>query len=112
MAKHLGNMVARFAEYTDLDGNTLSDWRDEYLGLSGMLSIYESENKAPSKKFIYFYPNEPAADVQRYFHTSVGEVTESESTVIVETHGRYVFEIGDFLSEEDKELLWLNVFMM
>lgn len=110
MAKHVENRIVRFIGFSDLDGNPVSDWHDEYIDTAGMLCIYESEHKAPGKKFIYFYPNEPDNDSQRYFNSTAGELTESGNMLILESGHRYAFEQGDFVSEEDFELLWLNVF--
>ncbi len=111
MAKHIGNKIVKFTKFIDLDDNPISDWHDEFLGLDGMLCIYESEHKAPGKKFVYFYPNEPGADLQRYFNSISGELTETGNKIVLEENRRYEFEIGDFLSEDDKMLLWLNVFL-
>ena len=72
MAKHIENKIVRFISRTDLNGNTINDCRNDFLGLAGMLCIYVSEHKAPGKRFVYFYPNEPAAESQRYFKTSLG----------------------------------------
>lgn len=111
MAKHIGNKIAKFTKYMDLNNNPVSDWHDLYLGLEGMLCIYESEHKAPGKNFIYFYPNEPDTDSQRYFNSISGELTEIGNKLVLETDHRYEFEIGDFLSKDDKELLWLNIIL-
>ena len=62
------------------------------------------------KKFFYFYPNEPNSESQRYFNSISGIMTETNSEIIVEDGHRYVFEKGNFVSKEDFELLWLNVF--
>ncbi len=110
MAKHVENKIVKFTRFTDLDGNTVNDWHDEYMNCAGMLCIYESENKAPGKKFIYFYPNEPDNDEQRFFNSLAGTLTETDTEIIIEEEHRYVFEKGDYVSEDDFELLWLNVF--
>lgn len=39
-----------------------------------------------------------------------GMMTETNSEIIVEDGHRYVFEKENFVSQEDFELLWLNVF--
>ena len=64
MAKFIDKKVVKFVGYMDLDGNPISDWHEEYLGCAGLLCIYESEHKAPGKKFVYFFPNEPEAELQ------------------------------------------------
>lgn len=111
MAKHITNKIVRFVSITDLSGKINNDWHDEYLGMEGMLCIYESEHKAPGKKFIYFYPNEPESDLQRYFNSISGELRESGNRIFLETDQRYEFEVGDFLSEDEQKMLWLNVLM-
>ncbi len=110
MAKHIGNRIVRFIKYTDLDGNPISDWHDEYLDTTGLLCIYESEHKAPGKKFVYYYPNEPDAPMQRYFNSVSGELTESDNMIQLDEVHRYVFEVGDYITEDDLMLLKLNVF--
>ncbi len=111
MARHIENRFVKFVEFLDLDGNPVSDWHDEYLGLPGMLCIYESEHKAPGKRFVYFYPNEPDTDGQRYFNSLPGKMKEVDDTLLLEADHLYKFEMGDFVSEEDKLLLVLNVFV-
>ena len=111
MARHIANRIVRFEEFTDKDCNPIDDWHRDFLGLEGMLCIYESEHKAPGKRFVYFYPNEPGAQMQRYFNSTSGEVSETRNKLILTTNHRYVFSIGDYMSEEDRELLLLNVFI-
>ncbi len=110
MAKHLENKIVKFIGFSDLEGNPVNDWHDDYMNCAGMLCIYESEHKAPGKKFIYFYPNEPENNNQRWFNSTSGTLTETDNELIVESGHRYVFAKGDFVSQEDFELLWLNVF--
>ncbi len=110
MAKLLEYKIVKFSNYESLDGQKEKSWRDEYLNLEGILCIYESENLEPGRKFLYFYPHEPENWSQRYLHTTPGELRETEETVVFESHGRYVFEKAVGMSEEDKKLLFLNVF--
>ena len=110
MAKHIENRKVKFVGFYDLDGNPVNDWHDDYMNCAGMLCIFESENKAPGKKFIYFYPNEPDNDEQRFFNSLAGAFTETDNEIMIEEEHRYVFEKGDYVSEDDFELLWLNVF--
>lgn len=111
MAKHIENKIVRFEEFTDADCNPIDDWHRDFLGLEGMLCIYASEHKAPGKRFVYFYPNEPDTQMQRYFNSTSGELYEVRNKLILITNHRYVFSIGDYVSEEERELLWLNIFM-
>ncbi len=110
MADHVDNRIVKFIGFSDLDGNPVSDWHDDFIDTVGMLCIYESEHKAPGKKFIYYYPNEPDSETLRYFNSTPGEISESGNMLILESGHRYSFEQGDFVSESDFELLWLNVF--
>ena len=110
MADHVDNRIVKFIGFSDLDGNPVSDWHDDFIDTVGMLCIYESEHKAPGKKFIYYYPNEPDSETLRYFNSTPGEISESGNMLILESGHRYTFEQGDFVSDSDFELLWLNVF--
>ena len=85
MAKHIDNKMVRFVGLTDLEGNPITDLLDDFKNCAGMLCIYESEHKAPGKRFIYFYPNEPLNERQRYFNSTSGTMTETDSEIIVET---------------------------
>ena len=111
MSKFVDNKIVRFLEFTDLSGNPIDDWHDEYLYSSGMLYIYESEHKYPGKKFIYYYPNEPESDMQRYCNSVTGDLSMDENLVILEDkdNHRYVFEEGHFITNDDAALLWLNI---
>ncbi|MBE5870605.1 MAG: hypothetical protein E7294_05035 [Lachnospiraceae bacterium] len=110
MAKYIEHKEVRFTEITDLNGNPIIDRHYRYIGLAGMLCIYESEHRAPGKHFVYFYPNEPYSSEQRWFNTISGELIETGNKIYVETGERYVFEVGNYMSEDDRVLLWLNVF--
>ncbi|SCY69271.1 hypothetical protein SAMN02910292_02525 [Lachnospiraceae bacterium XBB2008] len=112
MAKHIGNKIVRFTGVTDLDDTPLSDWRGDYLGLPGMLCIYESEHKVPGKRLVYFFPHEPDKEMQRYMHTTFGDYSESDGIITLTSHHIYKFEIGDFLSEDEHKILWLNAFLI
>ncbi len=112
MPKFIGNKVVKFVGYRDKDGNVISDWHDEYLNCAGLLCVYESEHKYPGKKFAYFYPNEPDDLMQRYFTVISAIYTENDNRLSLETEvGRFDFEAGEFISDPDLELLFLNVMM-
>ena len=111
MARHIVNKIVKFSEFTDLAGEPIHDWHDEYLDMVGMLSIYEPENSSKGERFVLFFPNEPDLVIQRYFRTVTGELTESANKIILEEDNKYTFEIGDFVSKDDKALLWINVFL-
>lgn len=109
MSRLVETKIVKFVSVTDLDGNIVENFFSDYLTLNGLLCIYES-NSRPGKRFFYFYPNEPDNDMQRYFHCSLGDYTEVKSLIIFQSHHIYTFVEGDFISEDDKNLLWLNIF--
>ena len=110
MPKLIEQKVARFIECTDHDGNPARDWTQNYLQTPGLLCIYESMKKYPGKKFIYFYPNEPDSDEQRYFHSSCGDLTQEGNRICLTGDHTFVFEEGDFVPEIELLEIKLNVF--
>ena len=112
MPKLIETKTVRLTGVYELDGTLFESWRDVYLGLEGLLCIYESERFAPGRKFFYFYPNEPEEYYQKYLRTSVGDVTVEGNKMIIESNHRYEFEVGDFFSEIDLKMLMLNVFLI
>lgn len=111
MAKHIVNKIAKFIGITDSEGNPVHDWHDEFIDTVGMLSIYEEQHVTPARYFLYFYPNEPNMEKQRYFNSLSGKLTDSEGMIVLEENNKYIFVVGDFVSEEDKFVLWANVFL-
>ena len=109
MPKFIEYKVVKFTGVFELDGTPFASWRDEYIDLDGVLCIYESESFAPGKRFAIFYPNEPSSYSQKYLRTSVGEIIEDGDKVIVESNHRYEFEVGEFISELDKNIILFNV---
>lgn len=86
------------------------DFRSQYYDAPCLIAIYESENKAPGKKLVYFYPYEPGI-MQRYLKTSIGTITTSgdEKFCIATSHSKYYFHIDrDCLNEIQKTELRLN----
>ena len=107
MSKLIEEKIVEFVEFTDLDATPVCDWHDKYIGLKGILRIYESERKAPGKIFIYFYPSEPDYPEQRYFHSSLGILDIENGFLILKTNHIYRFK-DSFIPDEDILLLKRN----
>ena len=84
------------------------EWRERYIGVEGVLSVYESTSKAPGKCFIrmeYYggYKLVPADDSPgeleimgegRFFTTSPGELTDAGDQLWLTTkNSQYVFKL-------------------
>ena len=108
MAKLVETKIARFVSITDFNGDIVEGLFDDFLTLSGMLCIYESDNN-PKKKFFYFYANEPNNLMQKCFFCSPGDYTEVEPLIAFQADHTYLFVEGNFIPDDEKELLWLNI---
>ena len=74
------------------------NWREECVGLRGILFIFESEKKHPGKHFIRFM------NVEYTLTTGCGEVTFEDNTITLTTRNSvYEFEIfgGDKKCKEN-----------
>lgn len=109
MGKMIDKKVVKFVGYTDLDGKPLNDRISNYLGTVGLLCIFESEKKAPGTRFIYFYPNENELDIQQYFHSSCGRLTQTDDVICLETDHKYAFEVSGDMSELEIETMLMNI---
>ncbi len=112
MSKIYRILYGKMVEAIDLETNKTSIKYGKHINKPGLFYIARSEHKYPGKHFIYLFPNDADTDQQAYFHTSCGKLTENENRIeLITNQGKYTFEIGDFdLTEEDKQLLYLNVF--
>lgn len=109
LGKHFKNEIVKVISISDLEGNPVEDWRINYVDTVGLLSIYESEHKAPGKYYAYYFPNEPENLMQRYFNTSPSVLTEKDNMICLERNHIYTFEIGDYLSDDELTVLLLNI---
>lgn len=104
--KLLFAFFGRLEECLDKDGvpYTETDWRSTYAGLPGLIAVYESERKAPGKKFAYFFPDIPNLVVPDWLRTSAGELqVEDKIYTITTINSRYVFVMNeDALPEENR----------
>ncbi len=110
MAKHTDSKIVKFVGFSELNGGDANGACKKYLDSAGMLCIFESQNKDPGKKFVYFFPSEPDSVIQRYFHTSMGELTETDDKICFESNHRYIFEKGSFISQDEAKTILMNVF--
>ena len=113
--KLLFTFFGRLEKCADKDENPYpeTDWRSAYVGMPGLIVVYESERKAAGKKFIYFFPDfSDDLDwlAQDWLRTSSGELRVEEETYTITTrNSTYVFvRDDDALPEENKLLLCLN----
>lgn len=108
MGKCYRKEIVKLISVCDLEGNPINDWRCEFVNTVGLLGIFSSERKAPGKQYLYYFPNEPEEVMQRYFHTSVGILTEKDNMICFEGNHIYKFEVGAFISDDDLMALLLN----
>lgn len=113
--KLLFAFFGKLEECADRDGipYPAADWRSAYVGMPGLIVVYESERKATGKKFIYFFPDfsdDLDWRAQDWLRTSAGELLADRETYTITTrNSRYVFVWGDdALPVENKLLLCLN----
>lgn len=86
------------------------EWRERYIGVEGVLSVYESTSKAPGKCFIrmeYYggYKLMPAEGSPeeleivgegRFFTTSLGDLTDAGGELWLKTsNSEYIFKLTD-----------------
>lgn len=94
------------------DGNLYSsdDFRSGYYDAPGMLAIFESECKNPGKHFVYFFPLEQNNLMQRYLRTSIGDLTQNDTTMTVSTKNSiYKFRIEeDCMPGDQKTVIQIN----
>lgn len=101
--------IVKLISVSNQDGNPVNDWRVDYIGTVGLLAIFKSERIAPGKHYAYYFPNEPGEAMQRYFNTSPGVLTEKDNMFILEGNHIYIFEVGDYLSDEELAVLLLDI---
>lgn len=86
-----------------IDYSSKNDWRSAYCSLSGLIAVFESERKAPGKKFIYFFPKGSAGQQQEWLQTSLGDLQIIDDIyMIVTRNSKYIFRRDDdiFTPEE------------
>ena len=100
MARLVESKVVKFVDIRDLDGYTIDNWCADYLDKVGVLTIYESEHKAKGKKFVRFTLNGSNSDKQKYFQTSLGDLTEDTDMIFLRSNHEYVFKVDDNISND------------
>jgi len=106
MAKPITDKTVKFIKFTNKDDKPVDDWHKDYIGCVGILLVYESET---GDNFIYFYPNEPASGMQRFFYSVPGVLSEDGNMLRFEENYKYVFEVGDFIPAEHLDELRFNI---
>ena len=83
MAKLIEKYNAEYVSVKKLDGSEYSnlDFRAWSVGFTGEMSLMESEDKAPGKKFIRFQ----YGGINEYITTSYGELEENDDILILRT---------------------------
>ena len=108
MGKCYRKEIVKLISVSDFEGNLIDDWRGEFVNTVGLLGIFKSERKAPGKQYLYYFPNESEKVMQRYFHSSVGILTEEDNMICLRSNHIYKFEVGNYISDEELIVLLLN----
>lgn len=113
MPKLIKSEFGKIEKILDKDTNeayTSDNWRNFYIDKQSLICIYESQNKAPGKKFIRANLSLNGEWI-KHITTSLGELEMSEDGCKLTTKNSiYFFKFGDFgLSELDKIELKLSV---
>ena len=91
MAKKVNAYIAKLIEIipiTEAEENEWS-WRMRYVGMEGILGMFESEHKHPGEKFVYIENRDG-----RYLKTSCRTYEYREDYLIFTTkHSVYTFQI-------------------
>ena len=117
LVKQYERAVLESAVRSDDEAQGYWEWRERYVGVEGVLSVYESTSKAPGKSFIrmeYYggYKLMPAEDTPdeleivgegRFFTTSLGELTDAGDELWLKTrNSEYVFRLIDTYWPQNK----------
>ena len=89
MAKQINSYIAKLVDITPVDDTELNDWawRCRYIGMEGVLILFESEHKHPGELFLKI-----ASRDGRYLKTSYGTVEIYENNLIFTTkNSKYKF---------------------
>lgn len=73
-------------------------WREIFVGMRGVMNIYESVNKAPGKHFVYI------KNTDNYLRTGQGDMIQEDKTITLSTKNSvYKFQLlSDDLLKEGK----------
>ncbi|MBQ8403833.1 MAG: hypothetical protein IJX55_05355 [Clostridia bacterium] len=89
MAKQIKNYMTKLVDITPVSDTALSDWtwRCRYIGIEGVLMLFESEHKRPGELFLKIVSRDG-----RYLKTSYGIVEIYENNLVFTTkQSRYNF---------------------
>ena len=89
MAKQINSYIAKLVDITPVADTNLNDWawRCRYIGMEGVLILYESEHKHQGELFVKIISRDG-----RYLKTSYGTVEFCENNIIFTTkNSKYKF---------------------
>ena len=94
MSRFIKKQMGQLVSYENKKENSSGhDWVDKYIGIPGLIMLFESEKKHPGWRYAYFFPDEPEEEMQRYFHTSTCEYRETErGFTLTSVNSVYTFE--------------------
>ena len=95
MSRLIREQPGRLVSYENKKSDDMRhEWVDKYIGIPGLIKLFESEKKHPGWHFVYFFLDEPEEEIQRYFHTSTAEgYRETENGFILTSKNSvYTFE--------------------
>lgn len=91
MAKIISEYIGMIVSITKKDASEYEpeNWRMDHIGIPGTVTVLESENQAPGKRFVYF------CDVTgAYIRTGAGDILKNEKYILLTTSNSiYTFEI-------------------
>ena len=89
MAKQINSYIAKLVDITPTSDTNLNNWawRCRYIGMEGVLILFESEHKRPGELFLKIVSRDG-----RYLKTSYGTVEFCENNIIFTTkNSKYKF---------------------
>ena len=89
MAKQINSYMAKLVDITPVADTNLNDWawRCQYIGMEGVLILFESEHKHPEELFLKIVSRDG-----RYLKTGYGMVEIYENNLVFTTkQSRYNF---------------------
>ena len=115
MAELQGIYFGEMVDYEPVEGKRFIESKKKFVGRTGMILTYTSQNMRPGDEFIYFYPNADDAG-NAYLHTSCGKVDINSDgnnfrNISIKTDNSiYKFKENNRLSDDQKDNLCLDIF--
>ena len=82
MAKQINSYIAKLVDITPVDDTELNDWawRCQYIGIEGVLILFESEHKRPGELFLKIVSRD-----RRHLKTSSGTIEFDKNYLVFVT---------------------------